>query len=466
MGELSPGSGAGREKIGRQIVLPLSKAFEIAWGGIRIRIWRSLITMSGIILAIAFLMSVWAAGVFDRTLRSVDPNHELFPLVQSALEAEAIASGGVRIRCAVLESEEEVAEGAVAPGASIRHFLNAEEAFRSTKLAAEPRVIVETLGLEAEEQPDALILAGPNPVLLDSQVSAAIRTFVAEGGFLLAYGAMGPREGLPLADVLPAQLGEGTFTVAAGDVRTGQEGIAARWQEHPSGEFLETVGRPDAVMLASAGGRAVVWSRPLAEGLVAWYPVAGASAGDPDVISWFVRGQTTGVEGRAGRAATSLMARLLVRGAHEEEEGRDMRGVWLVTLSLMVCVVGITNAMLMSVTERFREIGTMKCLGALDKFVVKLFLIESSLQGVFGSLLGALIGFVLAFVRALFTYHVEHLETGQSYWLVLRFFPALELLGWVAIALVVGVVLSVVAAIYPAIRAARMEPVQAMRVEA
>jgi ABC-type lipoprotein release transport system permease subunit len=160
------------------------------------------------------------------------------------------------------------------------------------------------------------------------------------------------------------------------------------------------------------------------------------------------------------------MVRLLARGAGEHRAKRDMRGVWLVTLSLMVCVVGITNAMLMSVTERFREIGTMKCLGALDKFVVKLFLIESSLQGVAGSLAGALIGFLLAFVRALFTFHVQDLETGQGYWLSLRFFPVLSALLWFMIALGVGVVLSVVAAIYPAIRAARMEPVQAMRVEA
>jgi ABC-type lipoprotein release transport system permease subunit len=120
----------------------------------------------------------------------------------------------------------------------------------------------------------------------------------------------------------------------------------------------------------------------------------------------------------------------------------------------------------MSVTERFREIGTMKCLGALDKFVVKLFLIESSLQGVAGSVVGAIIGFLLAFVRALFTFHVKDVESGQSYWLALRFFPALSLLEWMGVALLVGIVLSIIAAIYPAIRAARMEPVQAMRVEA
>ena len=48
--------------------------------------------------------------------------------------------------------------------------------------------------------------------------------------------------------------------------------------------------------------------------------------------------------------------------------------------------------MLMAVTERFQEIGTMKCLGALDRFVVRLFLLESGFQGLAGALIGALIG--------------------------------------------------------------------------
>ena len=48
---------------------------------------------------------------------------------------------------------------------------------------------------------------------------------------------------------------------------------------------------------------------------------------------------------------------------------------------MLVAFVGVLNAMLMSVTERFREIGTMKCLGALNSFIVKLFLIESLFQG-------------------------------------------------------------------------------------
>ncbi|PIP16567.1 MAG: hypothetical protein COX46_01465, partial [bacterium (Candidatus Ratteibacteria) CG23_combo_of_CG06-09_8_20_14_all_48_7] len=65
------------------------------------------------------------------------------------------------------------------------------------------------------------------------------------------------------------------------------------------------------------------------------------------------------------------------------------RSIWLVSLSLLVCVVGITNSMLMSVNERSREIGTMKCLGALNRFIMEIFLIESALQGLIGSIAGS-----------------------------------------------------------------------------
>ena len=75
-------------------------------------------------------------------------------------------------------------------------------------------------------------------------------------------------------------------------------------------------------------------------------------------------------------------------------QGQHDRQIWLVTLSLVVCTVGIANSMLMSVTERFKEIGTMKCLGALDGFIVKLFLIEAGLLGLTASVIGWVIGYV------------------------------------------------------------------------
>ena len=70
---------------------------------------------------------------------------------------------------------------------------------------------------------------------------------------------------------------------------------------------------------------------------------------------------------------------------------------WIVFLSLLVCVVGIINAQLMSVTERFREIGTLKCLGALDRFIVRIFVIEATMQGLAGGIIGALLGVLVAF---------------------------------------------------------------------
>src|SRR4051794_35656301 len=77
---------------------------------------------------------------------------------------------------------------------------------------------------------------------------------------------------------------------------------------------------------------------------------------------------------------------------------------WLLGLALLVAFVGILNAMLMSVTERFREIGTMKCLGALDGFIVKLFLIESLFQGIVGTVIGVLVGLGLSLIGAATTY--------------------------------------------------------------
>lgn len=128
--------------------------------------------------------------------------------------------------------------------------------------------------------------------------------------------------------------------------------------------------------------------------------------------------------------------------------------IWLISISLLVCAVGITNAMLMSVTERYREIGTMKCLGALDWFVVKLFLIEAGLLGFVGSFIGALIGFLMA----LFTWMVQYNNVlGSIHWG--------ETLLMLAASIAVGAVLSVIGAIYPARRAGKMPPADAMRTE-
>ena len=128
---------------------------------------------------------------------------------------------------------------------------------------------------------------------------------------------------------------------------------------------------------------------------------------------------------------------------------------WIVILSLLVCVVGIVNAQLMSVTERFREIGTMKCLGALDRFILRLFLLEAGMQGLVGAGLGALLGALFAVTSGMIQYG----------------FPAItnilwgDMLGSMGLATGVGCLLSLGGVLYPAMMAARMQPVEAMRVE-
>jgi len=128
---------------------------------------------------------------------------------------------------------------------------------------------------------------------------------------------------------------------------------------------------------------------------------------------------------------------------------------WLATMALLTCAVGIANAMLMSVTERFREIGTMKCLGAENRTIVKLFVIESSLMGLAGSCVGIGIGYALAIL-------VAWAQFGRYAWLYL---PGASMVLYGGLSLAAGVALCLIAAGYPSLLAARMRPVDALRVE-
>jgi len=135
--------------------------------------------------------------------------------------------------------------------------------------------------------------------------------------------------------------------------------------------------------------------------------------------------------------------------------GNSPKQQWIIVLSLLVCVVGIVNAQLMAVTERFREIGTMKCLGALDRFILRLFLLEAGIQGLIGSGVGAVVGGAFALFNFFLRFGTVSITT----------------LSWtqaglsVAGATLIGCVLSLVGVMYPAMVAARMQPVEAMRVE-
>lgn len=118
----------------------------------------------------------------------------------------------------------------------------------------------------------------------------------------------------------------------------------------------------------------------------------------------------------------------------------------IAAISLFVGGVGIMNIMLVSVVERTREIGIRKALGATNGDIVGQFLIEALVMSIGGGIAGYLLGYVVAFIISTF----------------LTFDPVLN---WqtAAAALGISVVVGLLFGLYPAVRAARRDPISALR---
>ena len=127
--------------------------------------------------------------------------------------------------------------------------------------------------------------------------------------------------------------------------------------------------------------------------------------------------------------------------------------IWILAVSLLVCTISNIVSMLLNVTKRFREIGTMKCLGAFEQSILALFMMDSVILGGAGAMAGAILGAALALLSALVT-HGTAVLTGMM---------IACLLGAVGVTVVTVVMLSAAGAIYPAWKASRMLPVAAMR---
>ncbi|SDJ61558.1 putative ABC transport system permease protein [Halovenus aranensis] len=117
-------------------------------------------------------------------------------------------------------------------------------------------------------------------------------------------------------------------------------------------------------------------------------------------------------------------------------------------ISLVVGSIGIANIMIVSVTERTREIGIMKAVGARKRDIIQLFLIESSILGAVGAFLGVVVGI-----------GVGYLGVTLIGW------PMAYPTDWVVIAVVVGLGVGILSGIYPAWRAAKVDPIEALRHE-
>ncbi|MFA5365217.1 MAG: ABC transporter permease [Candidatus Bathyarchaeia archaeon] len=138
----------------------------------------------------------------------------------------------------------------------------------------------------------------------------------------------------------------------------------------------------------------------------------------------------------------------------------------IAAISLLVAGVGIMNIMIVSLMERTREIGILKALGMKSRTVLSIFISEAVIIGVLGAVFGIALGWVLASVAAtVFTGGGFAAATGQaaaqSGFAITPVLSLEVLLG----AFAFGIAVSVIFAIYPAWRASKLKPVDALRYE-
>jgi putative ABC transport system permease protein len=131
-------------------------------------------------------------------------------------------------------------------------------------------------------------------------------------------------------------------------------------------------------------------------------------------------------------------------------------------IALLVASFGISNTMIMSIRERTREIGIMKAIGGSDGEVMRIFFVEASLIGLFGGMLGVIGGWAIDRVaNALANRYIAE-QAGQAMRDIEFFSIPWYLAGG---AVLFAILISLIAAIYPAVRAAKVDPIKALRYE-
>ena len=131
----------------------------------------------------------------------------------------------------------------------------------------------------------------------------------------------------------------------------------------------------------------------------------------------------------------------------------------IASVSLLVGTIGISNTMFTSVLERTKEIGILKAIGAKNRDILLIFLLESAMIGIIGSAIGAIIGVVLSVALQYISSIIISGEGSSSVTAIIIDYQS------ILIAILIGFVAGSIAGYFPARRAAKLEAVEALRYE-
>jgi len=136
----------------------------------------------------------------------------------------------------------------------------------------------------------------------------------------------------------------------------------------------------------------------------------------------------------------------------------------LALVVVIIAAVGIINTMLMAVMERIPEIGMLKAMGFGNYNIVKMFIYEGGIIGIFGSLFGCFLGLLASFHLVYYGLDLSHMLENMDMVYPVKFIIKGEINYMTVLSVFIfGVVVSVIVTLWPVRKATKLEPVEALR---